>query len=111
MHSISLLRIIHLANPDMYSDKIFSPALRIIGNLATGSANLCKALLDAGCIDLLKKLIWHPVEIVRKEALWALRLLLLFFSLYAFCISLLFFYICLILSYFPSYLLFLFAYF
>merc|ERR1711998_260121 len=54
------------------SEDVRRPALRVVGNIATGSETQTQHVLDAGCLDKLRIFLQDKKEGYRKEACWAL---------------------------------------
>lgn len=52
--------------------KLLTPALRVVGNIATGTDDQTQAILDMGVLAYLPKLLQHKKERVKREALWLL---------------------------------------
>jgi hypothetical protein len=52
--------------------KIKVPALRVVGNLVTGSDVHTQIVIDSGVLGQLEKLIQDPRSSIRREACWAL---------------------------------------
>jgi importin subunit alpha-1 len=50
--------------------KVVVPALRTLGNIATGNENQTEALVQAGCIPYLEMLLSHKKPLIRREAAW-----------------------------------------
>ncbi|CAN0504404.1 unnamed protein product, partial [Ectocarpus sp. 8 AP-2014] len=59
---------------DHPSSQVVKPALRTIGNVvcAEDDADYTEAILEAGSVVCLKKLIAHPNREIQKEACWTL---------------------------------------
>lgn len=58
-----------LSNEDT---KLLTPALRVVGNIATGTDDQTQAILDLRVLSYLPKLLDHKKERVKREALWLL---------------------------------------
>lgn len=46
------------------------PAIRTIGNIATGSDKQTQYVIDSGAMPLIKLLLTHNKNAIRKEAAW-----------------------------------------
>lgn len=61
-------RIVSFLGSDVY--KVVVPALRTLGNIATGNENQTEAVLQAGCLQYMEALLSHKKALVRREATW-----------------------------------------
>jgi len=61
-------RIVSFLGSDV--NKIIVPALRTLGNIATGNENQTEAVLKAGCLDYMEKLLSHKKQLIRRETAW-----------------------------------------
>lgn len=63
-------RLLELATHEQH--KISLPAIRTIGNIATGPLEHIKPFIDTGLIDILKSTLGNEEHLLRKESAWTL---------------------------------------
>lgn len=58
-----------IGQPD---EKVVTPALRIVGNIISGTDKQTQAAVDAGALPAIVPLLGHPKKNLRREAVWAI---------------------------------------
>jgi len=54
------------------SSQVITPALRTVGNLATGTNQQVQILMKLNVIESIVPFLRHSTKVIRKEAAWAL---------------------------------------
>ena len=55
-----------------HKDEFVMPAIRVVGNIATGSVEQTQAVLACGTLDYLQYSLYHPKLGLQKKACWLL---------------------------------------